>query len=708
MTDSITTHYRACHLCEAICGLEIRTRGEEILSIRGDREDPFSRGHVCPKAVALQDLHEDPDRLRQPVKRVDGGWQVIGWDEAFATVGRELSRLQRSHGDDAVAIYAGNPNVHNYGCMTHGGLLRKALATRNTYSATSLDQLPHQLVSWALYGHQALLPVPDIDHTQFMLIFGANPVASNGSIMTVPDVTRRLKAIRQRGGRVVVVDPRRTETAAIADRHHFIRPGSDAFVLLAILHTLFDEDLVDAGELAPLLRGVEAVRAAVAPFTADLAQARSGIAAEDIRALARDMARAPASVCYGRMGVSVQAFGSVCQWAIQVINILCGSLDRRGGAMLTSPAFGYIRPGEKGAGSFGRWHSRVGGLPEFGGELPSVALAQEMLTPGEGQVRGLVTIAGNPVLSAPNGREMDRALAGLEFMAAIDLYINETTRHADIILPPTGPLEHDHYDVVFHRLAVRDTARYNAPVFEPAADTRHDWQILNALAVNIAAGKEQALQPLPAPDVLLDLGLQHGYHGAANGAAAALSLDKLREHPHGIDLGPLQPGLAARLCTADGAIHLDVDFLLTDLPRLLDAPEPAGAGELLLIGRRHVRSNNSWMHNFHRLVKGKPRWQLLMHPEDMRERGLHDGAQVVVRSRVGELETEVLGSDEVMPGVVSLPHGWGHQRDGVRLGIAAQQGGVSCNDVTDQAHIDPVCGNAAFNGLSVRVAAAPA
>jgi anaerobic selenocysteine-containing dehydrogenase len=651
-------------------------------------------------------MHLDPDRLKQPVQRVGDEWVSISWEDAFNTVARQLHQVQQKHGDDAVALYAGNPNVHNYGSLTHGGILRRMLNTKSNFSATSLDQLPHHLVSWAMYGHQFLLPVPDIDHTRFMLILGANPLASNGSLMTVPDVTKRLKAIQQRGGRFVVIDPRRSETAEIADQHHFIRPGSDAFLLLAMIHTLFAEQLVTTGHLDKLLDGLEQVQNAVSPFTPELAAMQTGISAEQIRLLARDMASTEGAVCYGRMGVSTQQYGTLCHWAIQVINILTHSLDVRGGAMLTAPAFAYVKPGESGAGSFARWRSRVSGQPEFGGEIPTAVLAEEILTTGQGQIRALITQAGNPVLSAPNGQAIDRALQDLEFMVSIDLYINETTRHADIILPPTAALEHDHYDLAFHRLAVHNTARYNEPLFTPAKNTRHDWQILNGLGAALAAVKGIDFKPTPAPDQLLDLGIQYGFFGKATGHPLALSLDAIKQHPHGMDLGPLQPSLPERLCTASGHIHMIADFIVEDLQRLADSATTPAPGELLLIGRRHVRSNNSWMHNYQRLVKGKPRWQLLMHPTDMAARDLTNNAVVTIQSRVGAVSTTVVASDEMMPGVVSLPHGWGHQRGGVKMHIAAAQQGVSCNDLTDEKLLDGVSGNAAFNGVPVTVSAA--
>lgn len=701
-----TTHYRACHLCEAICGLEIKTRGDQILSIKGDKNDPLSRGHICPKATALEDLHFDPDRLRKPVKKTDAGWQEISWDEAFTTVADKLASVQEQYGDDSVAIYAGNPNVHNYGSMTHAGVFRKALKSKITFSATSLDQLPHHMASWGMYGHQQCLPVPDIDRTQFMVIIGGNPLASNGSMMTVPDVRKRLKAIQQRGGEFVVIDPRRTETAAIADEHLFIRPGTDAFLLMAMIQTLVTEQRINLRHLQDYVDGLEELKQAVAPFTPELAEAKTGIAADRIRQLALQMLNEDGAVCYGRMGASVQQFGAVCQWAIQVINILSGNLDREGGALLNSPAFGYITKGESGAGSLGRFKTRVRGLPEFGGELPAAAMAEEILTPGEGQLRAMVTMAGNPVLSSTNGTGLDKAFESLEFMASVDFFINETTRHADIILPPTGPLEHDHYDLAFNRLAVHNVTRMNEAVFDAPEGTMHDWQILNGLGVALAKRKNLEAKPLPAPDQLIDFGIQMGFYGEAKGHDMALTMDKIRQHPHGLDLGPLQPSLTERLCTENGHIQLLPEYIVTDLPRLQRVAEQDNADGLLLIGRRHVRSNNSWLHNSQRLVKGKPRWKLLMHPEDMAERNLRDDDSVTISSRVGSVETQVSASDEVMRGVVCLPHGWGHKRSGVQLQVASQQDGVSINDLTDDQFVDELSGNAALNGVPVTVTAA--
>ena len=701
---STTLHHRACHLCEAICGLNIEIAHESdgqarIASIKGDPQDPFSRGHICPKAVALQDIQQDPDRLRQPHRRVGDRWEPIGWDQAFALAADKLWDIQQRYGRNAVGVYQGNPSVHNYGLMTHSNYFLGLLKTRNRFSATSVDQLPQHLTSFLMYGHGLLLPIPDIDHTDYMLILGGNPLASNGSIMTVPDVEKRLKALRARGGRLVVVDPRRSETANMADRHLFIRPGGDAALLCGLLNTLFSEDLAKGSHLP--VNGLEQVREAIAPFSAERMSPLCGVAAEQIRLLAREFAGAGRAVCYGRMGVSTQAFGSLCHWLVQVINLVTGNLDRQGGALCTEPAVDLVA--STAGGHFNAWQSRVSGLPEYGGELPVAALAEELLEPGEGQVRALITVAGNPVLSTPNGRQLDQALAGLEFMLSIDLYINETTRHADLILPSTSALENDHYDTTFNLLAVRNVTRFNRAILAKPEGALHDWEIFVGLAKAFAERAGVELKPTLPPAQMIDLALRKGRHG--EGSTWQLSLETLDRFPHGLDLGPLQPNLAARLRTPSQAVEAAPQLLLDDLRRLAEQVPPA-VDELLLIGRRHVRSNNSWMHNFHRLVKGKPRHQLLMHPQDLAQRQLTDGQWVRVRSRTGVVEVQVQSSEEMMPGVVSLPHGYGHGRQGVQLHIAGAQPGVSANDLTDEHLRDAVSGNAVLNGVPVKVEAA--
>lgn len=700
-----TLHHRACHLCEAICGLTIETTTQEgagarITSIKGDALDSFSRGHICPKAVALQDIQNDPDRLRQPMLRVGSEWQPIEWQAAFDLVADRLFALQQRHGQNAVAVYQGNPSVHNYGLMTHSNYFLGLLKTRNRFSATSVDQLPHHLSSHLMYGHGLLLPIPDIDHTDFMLILGGNPLASNGSIMTVPDVEKRLKAIQARGGKVVVVDPRRSETAAIADQHIFVRPGGDAALLFGMLNTLLEECLTRDSHLP--VDGLDEVRQAIAQLNAEAMSPRCGVPAEQIRQLARDFAGADKAVCYGRMGISTQSFGTLCHWLVQLINLVTGNLDRVGGALCTEPAVDLVS--STSGGHFNRWQSRVSGLPEYAGELPVSALAEEILSEGEGQVRALITVAGNPVLSTPNGRKLEQALDGLEFMLSIDLYINETTRYADLILPSTSALENDHYDTTFNMFAVRNVTRFNRAILEKPQGALHDWEIFVGLAQAFAAKAGRELKPTIPPARMIDLGLRAGLYGDAT--EHKLSLETLRDHPHGFDLGALKPNLQPRLKTANQRIQAAPAVILADLARFSAMQAPQQAGELLLIGRRHVRSNNSWMHNYHRLVKGKPRHQLLMHPDDLSSRGLTDGQWVRVSSRVGVVEVQVLGSVEMMPGVVSLPHGWGHARPGVHMSIASEQPGVSANDLTDEHRLDALSGNAVLNGVPVHVAAA--
>ena len=704
---STQTHYRACHLCEAICGLVIETEGEKILTIKGDKDDPLSRGHICPKAVALRDLHEDPDRLRKPLKRTknaagENEWQEISWEEALDTTAAKLVEINDRDGVNAIGIYMGNPTVHNYGMMTHQNNLFGHFRTNNRFSATSVDQLPHHLASLWLFGHKSLFPIPDIDRSDYFLMLGANPLASNGSIWTVPDIRKRIKDLTARGGKLVLVDPRRTETAEFATEHHFIKPGTDVLLLLAVLNTIFQENLANPAQLDQYTRGLDEVAQAIVEFTPEFAATHTGIEADTIKTIARDMANAKAGICYGRLGVSVQAYGALNQWLIQIINIATGNLDKPGGSMFTLPAVDQVATISP--GGFGRHFSRVRGLPEFDREIPCATMAEEITTPGEGQIRALFTAAGNPVLSTPNGRQLDKALESLEFMASLDPYLNETTRHADIILPPTSALEHDHYDVAFHTNAMRNTTRHSEAVFEKPAGALHDWEIFTELGNRVAKlmGKEPS--PVIPPDQIMDMGLQAGPYSESRGSEHKLTMAKLRENPSGIDLGELQPQLPGRLRSKDKLIHCNTPEPLADLARVRAEFANQGAPDALqLIGRRNVRSNNSWMHNFHHLVKGKERCTLLMHPQDMQQRDVADGALVTVTSRTGNLEVAAQASEDMMPGVVSLPHGYGHNREGIRMDIATAHAGVSCNDITDELALDALSGNAVLNGVPVTV-----
>ncbi|MFI5301818.1 MAG: molybdopterin-dependent oxidoreductase [Polyangiales bacterium] len=709
------THFRTCTLCEAMCGVAIDVENGAVKSVRGDVDDPFSRGHICPKAVGLKDVHEDPDRLQRPRRRTRGGaWQDVSWDSAFDEVADRLRDVQRAHGKNAVAVYQGNPSIHNWGTILYGQRFVRALRTKTRFSATSVDQLPHHLAALEMFGHQVLLPVPDLDRTQHLVIIGANPLVSNGSLMTAPDVKKRLEAIVARGGKVVVIDPRRTETAAIASEHHFVRPGTDVLLLAAMVHTICEDNLVALGRLAAFTDGVERAREAVRRFSPEVVADRVGIDATMIRAIAHDLANASSGSIYGRIGVCTQAFGGACIWLVSVLNVLTGNLDREGGAMFTSPAFDIVdfasRIGMR--GHFGAWKSRVRGLPEFGGELPVAAMAEEIDVEGAGQLKALVTSCGNPVLSTPNGARLERALPKLDFMASVDVYVNETTRHADVILPPTWALEHDHYDLALHALAIRNTAKYSPAVFERTAEQRHDWEIFEELSARLEGDAPTArlthfVMSKLGPRAILDLGLRWGPWGhRRRDGREAVTLRALEAAPHGVDLGALTACLPERLGHRDRRIALAPRIFLDDLDRAWASLVAAPHDGLLLIGRRQLRGNNSWMHNSERLVKGRDRCTLLMHPRDASARSITEKSRVRVEGQVGAIEVAVELTDSMMEGVVSLPHGFGHDREGVELRVARAHGGASMNDVVDESMVDALSGNAVLSGVPVRVAVA--
>lgn len=741
MADAPTTRtaHRICPLCEACCGLELTIEDGRVAAVRGHAADVFSAGYLCPKAVALKELHEDPDRLRRPLVRRDGRLVETGWDEAYAEIERRLLPIVAAHGRDAVAVTVGNPSAHKMSLLPYFGRLAKALGTKNIYSASTLDQMPKQLACGWMFGHWLSIPVPDIERSDFLLILGANPAVSNGSLWTVPDVRGKLKALRARGGRVVVIDPRRTETAALADAHHFIRPGGDVFLLAAMVHTLFAEGLVRPGRIAPLLAGLDTVREAVAPFTPEAAAPACGIAAPTLRALARELAAAPRGCVYGRLGTCTQRHGTLASWLVDVLNALTGHLDEPGGAMFPrAAAFAANTAGKPGSGRgivTGRHTSRVSGAPEVFGELPMGVLAEEIETPGPGQVRALISVASNPVLSAPNGPRLARALDSLEFMVSLDIYLNETTCHADVVLPGLSPLEDTHYDIAFPQLSHRNHARYSAAVFEPPAGHPPEWQNLLRLAA-IALGRGAfadvlalddewladevrkfagertpalvaALAPRRGPERLLDLALRTGPYGDAFGARPdGLNLDKVAAVPEGIDLGPLAPRLPELLRTPSGRVELApaplVEALAGAAAELASAPAPG----LRIVGRREVRSNNSWMHNLPLLAKGPQRCTLLMHPRDAQRLGLADGALAQIEGAGRSVCAPVQLDEGVMEGVVSLPHGWGHDLPGTRLAVAAQRPGANLNALLDERARDPLSGNAVLSGAPVTVRAA--
>ncbi len=723
MLRSATVH-RTCNLCEATCGLLVEVEGQRVVRIRADEADPFSRGHICAKAIALKQIQEDPDRLRRPVRRTADGWEEISWEVALDEVARNLARIQRRDGDDAVGIYLGNPAAHNFGTLMYVTFLFQALDTRNRYSASSLDQNPKHASSLFLFGNTFLIPIPDLDRTRFLLMLGANPMVSNGSLMTAPGFRRRIRELKERGGRFVVVDPRRTETAAIADEHFFLPPGRDAFLLAALIHVVLDEKLGRACHFADRLDGVATLRTAVSAFSPEAVEERLRIPAARVRGLAREFAAAPSAVCYGRVGTSQNPYGTLANWLVDVLNIVTGNLDREGGAMFPTPAVdlpALIRM-RGGDGPAIGWRTRVRGAPAFNGEQPAACMSEEMLTPGRGQIRAMLTSNGNPVLSTPNGRKLEEGFDALEYCAAIDIYRNETTRHANVILPPTWSLEHDNYEVLFHLFAVRNTAKYSEPVLAPEPGALHEWEIQLELALRIMELKSAwphvrlALRALRRakgffhPKRVLDWMLRIGPYGDGfRPWRRGLRLADLIAEPKGRDLGPLEPRLNQILQTSSGRIDLAHPSMQAELRRLateLASPLAPASSDLLLIGRRDARSNNSWLHNAPLAVAGRNRCTLRMHPADAAERGLASGQLVRIRSRVGEVRAALEVSDELMRGVVSLPHGWGHHRPGTATRVAEAHAHVSANDLTDEQLLEPVVGNAVLNGVPVRVAAA--
>jgi anaerobic selenocysteine-containing dehydrogenase len=737
------TAIRTCPLCEATCGLQLTVEGERITAVRGDRDDVFSGGYLCPKGALFGELEADPDRLTAPLVRRDGQLVEVSWDEAYDEVARRLPAIQAEHGADSVAVYLGNPNVHTLAGQLYVRPLVKALRTHNVHSASSVDQLPKHVSCGLLFGDPLAIPVPDVDRCELLVVLGGNPRVSNGSLWTAPELPGRLTDLQDRG-RLVVVDPMRTRTAAKADEHLAIRPGTDAALLAAIVTTLAADDairlpehlvdLVDDAELASLVD-------ALAWCTAEVAADVCDVPAERIRELAHALVTTERACVYGRLGTTTVRFGTLTSALVDVVNLVTGNLDVPGGAMLPLPAHhrGRRRPFR-----MGRWHSRVRGLPEAIGELPVAALVDELVTPGEGQVRAMVVVAGNPVVSTPDSDALDAALADLDLLVCVDPYLTATSRHADVVLPPPPASMRGHYDLAFSGLAIRNVANYSAPVFPLADDRPDEWRILLTLAAiamgvptpvdtdaadafvlqqaieGVLADPDARLQDRDAgaiaaalgdvagPERLLDLLLRAGPYGDGFGAHPdGLSLEVLRANPHGIDLGALQPRLPDALRTASGRIELGVPLFRDEADRLrASVEEERDDDRLVLIGRRHLRTNNSWSHNVAGLAKGQQLCTLQVHPDDADRLGLEDGGRATVRSSVGQVEVDVEVWPDLRPGVVSLPHGFGHDRDGVRLRVARAAGGVTSNVLTDRRDVDPVSGTAVLNGIRVEVAPA--
>lgn len=730
-----TIHHRICPFCEACCGLEITVAAGCVKRIRGHAADVFSHGYLCPKGVALKDLHEDPDRLRKPLIKRDGRFEEATWDEAFAEIERRLPPIIAKHGVDSVALTLGNPIVHKLALLLYAPRLGRALGSKNVFSASTLDQMPKHLSCGLMFGDFLSIPVPDIERTDFLLMLGANPMVSNGSLWTVPNFRDKAKALRACGGRLIVVDPRRTETADVADEHIFIRPGGDVFLLLGMVHTLFAEKLVRFGRLAEHVAGVEVLERAVSGFAPERVSSRCGIPAEAIRTLACTLGKAKHAVVYGRVGTCTQEYGTLCSWLVDVLNVLTGHFDEPGGAMFPkAAALQSNSMGNAGRGKgivTGRRKSRVSGAPEVLGEFPMSCLAEEIQTPGTAQVKALITVASNPALSSPNGERLAAAMDELEFMVSMDIYLNETSRHADVILPGTSPLEDSHYDVAFSQLSYRNHARYSHPVFPSAEDRPEEWQVLLRL-IGILQGKGRAADinqiddellmddlrrtagPFAdqifkagsqrrGPERLLDLGLRAGPYGDQFGMKPdGLNLEKVQAAEGGIDLGALEPRVPEVLRTPSGKIELAPAMLIDDLKRPaadLERPIP----ELVIVGRRQLHGNNSWMHNLPLLAKGAARCIALVNPKDAARLGLEDGCRARIAHGGRSIEAEVEITDEMMPGVISLPHGWGHDQPGAQLEVAAANPGANLNALMDEKCRDPLSGNAVLSGVEVEM-----
>jgi anaerobic selenocysteine-containing dehydrogenase len=742
MSDRRTVH-RVCPFCEATCGLAVEVEGESIVAVRGDKDDPFSRGYICPKAYGVKELYHDPERLRRPVRRTADGWQEISWEEAYEEVATRLIAIRDRYGSDAIGMYTGNPVVHDLGALLYRPVLQRALGSRSMFNASAIDTLPKIVQTGLMFGRHfpTAVPVPDIDRTDYLLIVGANPVISHGSLMTMPDAPGRLKGVIERGGKLVVIDPRRTETAKIASEHHFIRPATDAAFLLALVHTLFAEDLVDLGAAQGLVGGLDDVRQVAQEFAPESVADYCGIPAAEIRRIARDFAAAPSAACYGRLGTCVQQFGTLASWGCDLVNLLTGNLDRAGGVMFTTPAAPIEAALPKGKGfTFGRWKSRVSGQPEVGGMIPSSTMAEEMLTPGDGQVRAMILLMTNPVRSAANSAQLDEAFAGLDFLVAVDFYINETTRHAHLILPTPSPAEQSNYEVGLYLLSVRNVAKWSWPVTASSPDMPETWEVLSNIAARLmglngvppkavddfilrrfAEGAIEEKCPWPeltvdeiveklgdesGPQRIIDMLLRLGPYGDGFGRRPdGLTLAAVQAAPHGIDLGPLQPRLREVINTESGVIDLAPPTMLNDLDRLR-AHMAQQAGDLLLIGRRDLRCSNSFMHNLPALVKGRDRCTLQVSSQDATRIGLAHGGAARITSRVGSVVAPVEVTDDLMPGVVSLPHGWGHDVAAARLSVAKAHAGVNTNVLTDDRAYDEASGTAVLFGTPVTVAPA--
>ncbi|MEW7291477.1 molybdopterin-dependent oxidoreductase [Aquimarina sp. 2304DJ70-9] len=707
-----TIKYRTCHLCEAMCGLEIEVTNNEVIGIKGHKEDIYSRGHICPKGIALKDLHNDPNRLKQPVKKTASGWQTISWEEAFDIAEREFKKIRKKYGNDAIGTYTGNPTVHNTGTAITLYDTINALNTKNRFASHSLDSVPVFLVNQMMFGHAMLAPIPDIDHLDYMLIIGANPMASNGSFMSTPNIREKIKAIQQKGGKVVVIDPRKTETANKASEHYFIHPEKDVLLLLAIINELVLRDAIPSSKALSLADHFEELKKLVQPYSKEKVAPITGMSTKEIAHIVDDLIQYPNSVVYGRLGVNTQSYGTLCQWLITSINILLGKLDEKGGLLFTLPAIDYVTLMAHESKMF-RYSSRVKSYKEIVGEFPTATLADEILTKGKNQIRGFISIAGNPARSAPNSQQVEKALADLEFMLAVDMYINETTQHADLIMPPAVGLETMHYSFVLHMIATRNTAKFSPAPLSISKEQRYDWQIMSELQRRLFTGNifqriKSNIMSRIHPKTKLDLALKTGAYGVWGGRFLrkdGLSLKRLEKHPEGLELSSLKPVFPKRLFTKNKRIELMPELFVKEMEKVkqLLTPEEVEQYPLKLIGRRHLRSNNSWMHNLAILEGGSRTCTMMIHPDDAEAHKIKPQEVVEVYSDSGSISIEAEVTTDIIQGTISIPHGWGHHGEGVQMENAKRNAGVNINQLMNHDRLDPLSYNMAFNGHPVAI-----
>jgi formate dehydrogenase len=703
-----------CRICEPLCGLRVTVEDGKVARIRPDPDHPLSAGFACPKGIAMTDVQNDPDRVLHPLRRRDGGFERVSWDEALDEIGTRLGRILDERSGPALGWYMGNPGAFSYSHPLWVKALLDAVGSPHWYTASSQDVSNRFAASAFLYGSPFLLPIPDLARTDLLLMVGANPLVSHGSVMSAPRVKDQLHAITERGGRVVVVDPRRSETAR-AFEHLAVNPDSDAWLLLSLLHVIFAGGLEDALAIERQASGTEALRALAAKHPPEVTEERTGVPAARVRELARDLARAEHAAVYGRTGSCLGRNGTLVSYLLDALNVVTGNLDREGGAMFGNPPIAFDKVADRiGAGTYGKVRSRIGGFPEVLGALPASLMAKEIRAPGEGQLRALFVSAGNPVLSVPNGDELEAAMRELDLFVSIDLYVTETNREADFVLPATTFLEREDFPLPFLPLFTTPFVQWTDPLVEPAGEARQEWEVIEQIAKRVGVVPSSSrlgrvlgriglkLSPQRLMDLLLRTGSKGDWFGLRRGG---LSLRKLRDNPHGVVLAEhLEPGvLPDKIRHRDKRVRLDPPEIIEDAGRLAARNGRDPEFPLRLIGLRELRSHNSWMHNARLLMRGGRVHAARVHPDDAEDHGIEDGEPCRISSPHGSIELPALVTDEIVAGTVAVPHGWGHQRGG--WSVAREAGGANVNALSssEPEDLERLAGMAHLNGIPVRI-----